>query len=65
MTEQEKKLYKKVKDKHYRNFNRIVKKIFAEHFDKLKHRTIKDAETIGSFLTVLEMEMKKELKQFL
>jgi hypothetical protein len=63
MNAEQKQLYLKIKKKHYSNFNRIVKRIFKDHFDKLNKRTTRDAEIIGSHLTVFEMELKQALKK--
>lgn len=63
MKPEEKELYRKVKNKHYRNFNRVIKKVFSEHIEKLKHRSPKEAQIIGDWISVFEMEMKAELKK--
>lgn len=63
MNTKEKELYLKVKRKHILNCVRIVKRLFNEHHVKLSNRPVKEQGVIGDFLTVLEMELKKELKK--
>lgn len=62
MTQKDKELYKRVKEKNFRNFLRILKRVFSEHHESLKSRPQKEQNTIGDFITVLEMDVKRELK---
>ena len=61
MTEQEKINSKRVGK---RIAKRIVSSVFSRHLENLKLRSNIDQNIIGDLLTVIEMEIKDEIKMY-